>query len=262
MPGTSEHMVQSKNSIYVFKIIYLRQYKFGFKKTVGRNRTASTVLLVQLKEAQSMSRGSETRIRILDVAQESILAKGFDATSIEEIVASAEITKSGFFYHFKDKNALAHALIERHIVVEDELFDDLLGRAKELSDDPLQRVLIGLKLLAELIEDMPNGHPGCIVATAAYQDRLFNKDVRAANKRAVLGWRERFRSMLDDVVLTYPMQDDVDLDHLADMFSSVAEGGIVMSRALDNPKITSQQILLLRSYIKLLFQPAIKGLQK
>lgn len=115
-----------------------------------------------------MSRGEETRRRIMDVAQDAVLAKGFDATSIDEIVASAELTKSGFFYHFRDKNALALALIERHIDVENQLFDDLLERARDLADDPLQRALIALKLLAELIEDMPNGHPGCVVATAVY----------------------------------------------------------------------------------------------
>ena len=75
-----------------------------------------------------MTRGEETRARILDTAQDAVLAKGFEATSIDEIVASADITRSGFFYHFKDKNALARALIERHIVVEAEIFDGLLGR--------------------------------------------------------------------------------------------------------------------------------------
>ena len=202
-----------------------------------------------------MARGEETRNRILDVAQDSVLLKGFDATSIDEIVASANVTRSGFFYHFKDKNALARALIERHIEVEDALFDDLFARAAELSDDPLQRALIGLKLLAELIEDMPRGHPGCVVATAAYQDRLFNQDVRDANKRAVLEWRERFRKQFEEIVETYPPCEPVDLDHLADAVSSVVEGGIVMSRALADPLITSQQIMLFRQYVKLLFQP-------
>ncbi len=202
-----------------------------------------------------MARGSETRAKIMDIAQDAVLSKGFDATSIEEIVASAEITKSGFFYHFRDKNALARALIERHIEVEEKLFDDLLGRARELSDDPLQSALIGLKLLAELIADMPGGHPGCVVATAVYQDRLFDRDVREANRRAVLGWRRRFRAMFDEVAEVYPVNDDVDLDHLADMVSSVIEGGLVMSRAVGEPLITAQQILLLRSYVKLLFSP-------
>lgn len=205
-----------------------------------------------------MARGEETRKRILDVAQDAVLAKGFDATSIDEIVASAELTKSGCFYHFRDKNALALALIERHIEVEDKLFDELLQRAQDLTEDPLQKALIALKLLAELIEDMPNGHPGCVVATAVYQDRLFNCEVREANRRAVLGWRRRFRAMFDNVVAVYPAHDDVDLDQLAHMVSSVIEGGIVMSRALADPSVSAQQIMLLRSYVKVLFSPRFK----
>lgn len=202
-----------------------------------------------------MSKGAETKRRIMDVAQESVLQKGFEATSIDEIVANADITKSGFFYHFTDKNALATALIERHIDVEETLFDDIFGRARELTDDPLQVLLVGLRLLAELIEDLPNGHPGCVVATAAYQDRLFNQAVRDANRRAVLGWRQRFRGMFEDVLAAYEFADDVNLNDLADMVSCLMEGGIVMARALDAPQVTSAQVMMLRSYIKLLFRP-------
>lgn len=204
-----------------------------------------------------MLRGEETRKRILDVAQEAVLAKGFDATSIEEIVANAQITKSGFFYHFRDKNALAHALIERHITIEDALFDELFDRAKQLSDDPLQAMLIGLRLLAELIEDLPGGHPGCVVATAVYQDRLFDRNVREANRRAVLGWRARFQQMFEEIAEIYPMRDKVELDALADMVSAVVEGGIIMARAVGDPRVTIEQVLLLRSYVKLLFEPKL-----
>ena len=52
-------------------------------------------------------KGSETRERILDVAEAAVLEKGFAATSIEEVIAAVGITKSGFFYHFRDKNELA-----------------------------------------------------------------------------------------------------------------------------------------------------------
>ena len=202
-----------------------------------------------------MARGSETRARIMDVAQDSVLTKGFDATSIEEIVAGAEITKSGFFYHFPDKNALTHALIERHIETEDRIFDELFARAGELADDPLQAMLVGLKLLAELLDDMPGGHPGCIVATAVYQDRLFDRKVHEANRRAILGWRARFRSMFEQIAAIYPMREETDLDELADFVNVVIEGGIITSRALGQPAITARQVLLLRSHIRMLFAP-------
>ena len=44
-----------------------------------------------------------------------MLAKGFAATSIEELIAAAGITKSGFFYHFKDKGELAKGLMLRYL---------------------------------------------------------------------------------------------------------------------------------------------------
>ena len=79
-----------------------------------------------------MTEKSDTRTRILDVAEAAVLEKGFEATSIEEIVAGADISRGGFFYHFKDKNALARAMLERYIETEDRLYDDLFARAREL----------------------------------------------------------------------------------------------------------------------------------
>lgn len=205
--------------------------------------------------ARGPTRGAETRTRILGIAQDAILQKGFDATSIEEIVAAAEITKGGFFYHFPDKNALARALIERHIAVEDEIFDGLWARARELNEDPLHSALIAFRLLAEMLADMPTGHPGCIVATAAYQDRLFDAEVRELNRRAVLGWRARFRGVFDAIAAVYPPREPVDLDALADMVSTVVEGGIVMGKALGEPHMVVHQILLFRQFVKQAFQP-------
>jgi AcrR family transcriptional regulator len=46
---------------------------------------------------------ASTRERLLELAEQQVLQKGFAATSIEELIAGVGITKSGFFYHFKDK---------------------------------------------------------------------------------------------------------------------------------------------------------------
>ena len=206
--------------------------------------------------ARPTAKGKETRGRILEVAEASILAKGFDATSIEEIVAAAEITRSGFFYHFPDKNALARALIERYMAQDRLLLDDIFARAAELTDDPLHALLIGLKLFSEALADLPNGHPGCMVASICYQERLFDAEVRELNRQGVLVWRTRFLGQLERIVARYPPREPVDLTALADMVSTAVEGGIVLSKTLREPGVLPQQVLLVRSYLKLLFAPA------
>ncbi len=200
-----------------------------------------------------MAGKTDTKSRILDIAEKSVLEKGFQATSIEEIVAALDISRSGFFYHFKDKNELARALIQRYIETENTLFDQLFARARELNEDPLHAMLIGLKLLAEMLDDMPNGHPGCVVAATAYQDRLFDAGVRDLNRQAILGWRKRFRGMFEEIADTHPPKVQVDLDALGDLVSSVVEGGLVLQRALRENHIAATQIMQLRHYIQLLF---------
>lgn len=217
-------------------------------------RTRKTVPAVQLMGV-GMRKGRATREKLMDIAEAAILTKGFGATSIEEIIAEAEITKSGFFYHFKDKNELARALLQRYLESEEEILDNLFVRARELHDDPLHAFLIGLKLLSEMMADLPNGHPGCLVATYCYNERLFDSDVREINRQAVLQWRQRFLKIFEEIAERYPPRDDVKLEALADMVSNTVEGGIVMSKAVKDPLVLSEQVLLFRSYVKLLFAP-------
>ena len=202
-----------------------------------------------------MNKGQSTRERLLDVAQTGVLEKGFGATSIDEIIAEAGISKNGFFYHFRDKNELARALLQRYLDTEDAILDDIFARARELHGDPLHSFLIGLKLLSELMEDLPSGHPGCLVATFCYSERVFDSEVRGLNRRGVLAWRERFHATLEEIAALYPPNDPVDLRALADMISSTVEGGIVLSKALGEPRVLAEQIMLLRSYIRFLFEP-------
>ena len=188
-------------------------------------------------------KGSDTKERILDVAEAAVLEKGFAATSIEELIAAVDITKSGFSYHFKDKNELAKALLIRYVEREDALFDDLFARADELNEDPLHGFLVGLKMMSELMADLPNGHPGCLVASFCYQDRLFDKEVRDLNTKAVLKWRKRFRNRLELIAARYPPKGSVDLDDLADMLSVIADGGIILSRVVNDKQALPRQIM-------------------
>lgn len=214
---------------------------------------AKTIPPVQFCPEHRPSKGGATRERILEVAQISVMSKGFGATSIEEIVAEAGITKSGFFYHFHDKNALAREMLRRYVLENDRIFDDIFDRARELADDPLQAFLIGLKLLSELGRDLPGVHSGCIVASICYQERLFDREVHALNTGSVASWNRRFLGYLEDIAAVHPPAEPVDLEDLANMLSCTFDGAIIMSKVLNDPAQLERQILCYRTYVKLIF---------
>ena len=211
-----------------------------------------TVPAVQL-EPPGPSKGERTRARLLELAYASIVEKGFAATSIEELVEAAGITKSGFFYHFKDKNDLARELFERFLAEDEQIIETLENRARELSDDPLQSMLILLNLYAQMMDDMETLHPGCMVASVTYQERMFDDELKRMNVEYLLRTRERFERWFTEIANRNPPRINTDIEALADQLTTIVEGAIVMSKALKDEALMGKQTRLFRSYVKLLF---------
>ena len=199
------------------------------------------------------TKGERTRERILDVAYASIVEKGFAATSIEELVEAAGITKSGFFYHFRDKNDMARELFDRFLGEDDAILDTLEERARALSDDPLQSLLIFLNLYAEMLDEMEDLHPGCMVATVTYQERIFDPALKQMNVDYLLRTRQRFARWLEEITAKNPPKVEVDLDALADQLTVIVEGSIILSKALRDAKLMGGQVRLFRSSVRLIF---------
>jgi len=218
--------------------------------------TATKTIPSVRSPASGARKGARTRERLLDLAYERILDKGFAATSIDELVEAAGITKSGFFYHFRDKNDLARALLERYLAENNALLDRLEARARELSNDPLHAFLIYLKLLSEALSEMLTTHPGCLVSTLTYQDRLFDSEVVRLNHRGRIDWRNRNLTWLEAIARAHPPRIEVDLADLADQMTVMIDGSIIMCRALADPGLIERQSLLHRAMIREIFAPS------
>lgn len=200
-----------------------------------------------------MARTNSQRGKILKVARDIVLRKGFGGTSIDEIIAAAEITKGGFFYHFRGKSDLARAMMRDYIEADERFFAGLIARAQSLVDDPLQQLLAFLKLFAEAMADLPSVHPGCLVATFTYEAQLFDPEIHELTASGVLRWREIFVHLFQRVLAEYEPKEEVDLEGLADSLTSIMEGGILLSRTLNDPQVLVEQVMHFRRYVRLLF---------
>jgi len=70
-------------------------------------------------------------------------------------------------------------------------------------------------------------------------------------------WRRRFWSVFEEIMAVYTPREPIEIDQLPDMVSKVLEGGIALSKVLKEPQGLANQILVLRSFVKLLFHPPI-----
>jgi AcrR family transcriptional regulator len=92
----------------------------------------------ELRPAQ-VAKAEATRRKLIAGARKLFGKKGYAATSVDEVVRAAGVTKGALYHHFRDKDDLFHAVVEQVKVdvtaaAADSFFDESSG------DDPLQRV--------------------------------------------------------------------------------------------------------------------------
>jgi AcrR family transcriptional regulator len=56
---------------------------------------------------------ADTRDRLLDAAETVVMARGVAALSLDAVAAEARVSKGGLLHHFRSKEALLTALVER-----------------------------------------------------------------------------------------------------------------------------------------------------
>ncbi len=175
--------------------------------------------------------------------------------SIDQLIGSLGLTKGAFFHHFNSKGDLATALIRRYSDEGIQLFKDTLARARKLSDDPLQQFLIVIGLYEELFEGLEEPYPGCLLASYVYELQQFDDDMRPIINAEFLLSRKELTALIDQIIARYPPRADFDATALADMFMSTFEGAFVMSKSLNEPALTAQQLRLYKTFVETLFKP-------
>jgi AcrR family transcriptional regulator len=86
----------------------------------------------------------ERRNEILDVAEKMFLEKGFENTSTIDIAIAINIAKGTLYYHFKTKNEIMNAIIERRVA---QVIKELNGITEKESIYFLDRIVMVFKMI-------------------------------------------------------------------------------------------------------------------
>jgi TetR/AcrR family transcriptional repressor of nem operon len=203
------------------------------------------------------SKGQNTREKILANTEALLLERGFAGTSIDEILAVTGITKGAFFYHFKSKADLARALVERYATRDYELFQQFSTRADQLSDDPLQSMLIFLKLFEEFVENLNAPPAGCVFASYLYENQQFDQSIKDFIAQGFQDWMAIYEKRIERILEKYPPRTEVNPAELAEMIASIIEGGLILTKSLQDPKLLVRTTRHFRQYLRWVFEPSV-----
>ena len=109
-------------------------------------------------------------------------------------------------------------------------------------------------LYEELFEGLTEPYPGCLLASYVYELQQFDEETRnIINIEFELSRRE-LTKLIGQILEKYRPRREVDPRSLADGFMSVFEGAFILSKSLNEPNITVEQLRHYKAYVELLFQ--------
>ena len=198
-------------------------------------------------------KGQQTRERILATAEPMVLSQGFAGTSLDDLVKATGLTKGAFFHHFKGKADLAQALVERYAENDYELFERLASEADDRSNDPLESVIIFLRLFESVIEGRTEAPAGCVFAAYTYERRQFDPSVHAFIAKSLKRWSTLYEAKFGLVLACYRPKIAIKAEELAEMIVAIIEGGFILSRSYGDAHLVARQSRQFRNYLELLF---------
>src|SRR6185437_16471905 len=93
----------------------------------------------------------DTKTRILKAAEKLFGLRGFDATSLRDITAEAQVNLAAVNYHFQSKESLIDALIERRILpINQRRFEMLDAAGHPPSVDQIVEAFLAPMLMLEV----------------------------------------------------------------------------------------------------------------
>jgi TetR/AcrR family transcriptional regulator, transcriptional repressor for nem operon len=189
------------------------------------------------------------KTKILDAALMVIRAKGYAATTVDDLCAASDVTKGAFFHHFKSKDDLAVAAVEHWSKVTGELFE---AAPYHRHADPLQRVLGYLEFRKQLLTG-DVAEFTCLVGTMVQETFESSPAVRAACDASISGHAAKIETDIAEAMQQRGLRGEWTAKSLALHTQAVLQGAFILAKAKDDAKIAAASIDHLHRYIELLF---------
>ena len=137
-----------------------------------------------------MARVANARAQLLEAAFSVIRAKGYAATTVDDLCGAAGVTKGAFFHHFKTKEDLAVTAAQHWSEVTGELF---AAAPYHRHADPLERVLGYLEFRKQLLTGEVAEFT-CLVGTMVQETFESNPAIRAACDASISGHAQKIET--------------------------------------------------------------------
>ncbi len=188
----------------------------------------------------------DTRTRIVIAAMELFWEKGFNSTSVADILSRSQVNSGSLYHVFPGKQDVLIGVLE---ALRDGIGEMLLSPAWEGVDDPIEKIFGLLARYRRSIIETDCAY-GCPIGSLALELHEPDPKVRALLAQNFSNWTAAIIECLDAAPDRIPA--DVDKDALAEFVLTAMEGGVMQARTHRDVAYFDRVVAMLRAHFDML----------
>jgi TetR/AcrR family transcriptional repressor of nem operon len=192
-----------------------------------------------------MSKGEQTRERILARSAQLFNRRGYSGSSLADIMRETGLEKGGIYNHFSSKEQLAvEAFDYASGLVEERVRQALAGKfhARE-------RLLALVSVFQGIVEDPPV-IGGCPILNTAIDADDANEALRDRVRAAMDNLRDTIQRIVFKGIERQELRSGIDADEVASILIATLEGAIMLSNLYKDPVHMKRAALHIAKYIE------------
>ena len=192
----------------------------------------------------------KARDRIVEAAMELFGAKGYNSTSVADILSRTQLNSGSLYHAFPGKQDILIAVLERY---RDGLYPMLIDPAWREEPDPIERIFALLARYRWMIRETECSY-GCPIGSLALELHDADPAVRELLAVNFAGWVGAIERCLADAGERLPA--DLDRRALAEFVLTTMEGGVMQARTHRDVSHFDRGVAMLRDHFAMLFARA------
>ncbi len=169
-----------------------------------------------------MSKGSETRQRIIAKAAPLFNRKGYDGCSMQDIVEAVGLEKGSLYGHFANKEELALAAFD---YAWSQTSTARIAGLDTVSD-PVEK----LRMHVRNVTETPSFAGGCPLINATVDNDDGNSALKKRAKAALKGWQDFLQAIIIEGQEKNDIRPEINPETTASVMITLLEGAMALDR--------------------------------
>ena len=190
---------------------------------------------------------SNTKEHIIEAASRLMHLRGFNHTSIDEVLKESGVGKGNFYYYFKSKEELGYAIIESNLK---RFSDHVMRKAFGNHKDALDQVDDFLDIILE-VQRQRNCAGGCPLGNMAMELSDIHEGFRRKFQGVFEDWGVQLATVLRKGKADRRLGDNADPEVLSQFLVASVEGGILLTKVKKDIRVLENCFKELKRHIRM-----------